>query len=73
MTRPRIVTTWPVRGLVAPLPWIAAMPVTVAAGQAAALDFALRTQAVTLNTVVTVGYTNQERRDISGAVSSVTD
>jgi TonB-linked SusC/RagA family outer membrane protein len=47
--------------------------VAVTSGQATAVNFGLQAQAVTLNTVVTVGYTNQERRDISGAVSSVTD
>jgi TonB-linked SusC/RagA family outer membrane protein len=47
--------------------------VAVVAGQPATLTFALQSQAVTLNSVVTVGYTNQERRDISGAVASVTD
>ena len=47
--------------------------VTVLAGQTATADFALQTQAITLNTVVAVGYTDQETRDISGAVASVTD
>ena len=47
--------------------------VAVVGGQPATLNFTLRSQAITLNSVVTVGYTNQERRDISGAVSSVSD
>ena len=47
--------------------------VAVAADGAATANFALQTQVITLNTVVAVGYTDQETRDISGAVSSVTD
>ncbi|HVE78254.1 MAG TPA: SusC/RagA family TonB-linked outer membrane protein [Gemmatimonadaceae bacterium] len=47
--------------------------VMVAPGQTATLNFGLNAQAITLNTIVSVGYTNQERRDISGAVASVTD
>jgi hypothetical protein len=48
-------------------------PVSVAAGQASAVTFQVASVAAALDAVVTVGYTNQERRDISGAVSSVTD
>jgi TonB-linked SusC/RagA family outer membrane protein len=47
--------------------------VVVAGGQTTDVSFGLVAQAITLNTVVAVGYTNQERRNISDAVSSVTD
>ena len=50
----------------------ATQSITVVAGQPANATFTLQAQALTLDAVVTVGYTNQERRDISGAVSSVT-
>ena len=45
--------------------------VTVVAGQPATADFSLTATVVSLDAVVAVGYTNQARRDISGAVSSV--
>jgi TonB-linked SusC/RagA family outer membrane protein len=45
--------------------------VIVADGVAATANFGLEAQAVTLSTVVTVGYTSEARRDISGAVASV--
>lgn len=46
-------------------------PVTVAAGQVATLDVQLTAAATQLTTVAVVGYTNEARRDISGAVTSV--
>jgi TonB-dependent SusC/RagA subfamily outer membrane receptor len=46
-------------------------PVTVAAGQVATLDFQLAAAATQLTAVAVVGYTNEARRDISGAVASV--
>jgi TonB-linked SusC/RagA family outer membrane protein len=45
--------------------------VTVAADQAATANFQLQAEAIGLDAVVVVGYTTQERRDISGAVASV--
>ena len=45
--------------------------VAVVAGQPTTVDFLLEPAAITLDQVVAVGYTNQARRDISGAVSSV--
>ncbi|HEX8694811.1 MAG TPA: TonB-dependent receptor [Longimicrobium sp.] len=45
--------------------------VTVAAGQTATASFRLQTSAVQLQEVVAVGYGQQRRRDITGAVSSV--
>ena len=45
--------------------------VTVVAGQPTVVDFSLAATVVSLDAVVAVGYTNQARRDISGAVSSV--
>ena len=49
------------------------LPVTVAAGQPATANFQVASVATALDAVVTVGYTNQARRDISGAVASVSD
>src|SRR5688572_27954423 len=46
--------------------------VVVIAGQTVTVDFALTTQAVRLSEVVAVGYGTQLRRDITGAVASVT-
>jgi len=46
--------------------------VVVIAGQTVTIDFALTTQAVRLSEVVAVGYGTQLRRDITGAVASVT-
>lgn len=45
--------------------------IAVTPGQTATANFALEATVVTLDAVVAVGYTNQARRDISGAVSSV--
>jgi TonB-dependent starch-binding outer membrane protein SusC len=45
--------------------------VSVAAGQTAALTFRLAAQAVALESIVAVGYGEQRRRDVTGAVSSV--
>lgn len=45
--------------------------VTVAAGQTATVNVALRGQAVLLQDVVVVGYGEQERRDVTGSVASV--
>jgi len=47
-------------------------PVTVVAGQSATLNFRLAQQAVTLNTIVSIGYGTQERRTVTAAVSTVT-
>ena len=49
----------------------AAQSVTVA-GQPVNVDFRLAAAATQLTTVVTVGYTNEQRRDVSGAVATVT-
>jgi TonB-linked SusC/RagA family outer membrane protein len=46
-------------------------PATVVAGQAATVDFQLTASAVQLQGVVTVGYGTQERRTVTGAVSSI--
>ena len=46
--------------------------VAVAEGQTLALNFQLLTQMVQLEAVVAVGYGNQLRRDLTGAVSTVT-
>jgi TonB-linked SusC/RagA family outer membrane protein len=46
-------------------------PVTVPAGQVATLDFTLTASVTELSTVAVVGYTQEARRDISGAVASV--
>ena len=46
--------------------------VQVTDGQTAQRDFALRTQAVALETVVAMGYGTQLARSVSGAVSTVT-
>jgi TonB-linked SusC/RagA family outer membrane protein len=45
--------------------------VTVADGQTATADFVLAAQATALQEVVAVGYTNETRRTITGAVASV--
>ncbi|MGZ8492304.1 MAG: SusC/RagA family TonB-linked outer membrane protein [Gemmatirosa sp.] len=46
--------------------------VTVADGQTATADFQLTASATQLSAVSVVGYTNEQRRDISGAVTTVT-
>lgn len=46
--------------------------VSVVAGQTTTADFALRALAVQLDEVVTIGYGTAERRDLTGAISSVT-
>lgn len=46
-------------------------PVTVATGQVATLDFQLTVAPTTLSAVQVVGYTNEARRDVSGAVTTV--
>jgi len=45
--------------------------VTVADGQSLGVDFALRTQAVQLETVVSVGYGTRTSREVTGAVTAV--
>jgi TonB-linked SusC/RagA family outer membrane protein len=45
--------------------------VTVSAGQVTTLDFALAPQALLLSEVVSIGYGSQTRRDLTGAVSTV--
>jgi TonB-linked SusC/RagA family outer membrane protein len=45
--------------------------VTVAAGQTATVTLGLRSSAVLLQDVVVIGYGEQERRDVTGAVASV--
>jgi TonB-linked SusC/RagA family outer membrane protein len=45
--------------------------VTVANGQTAAADFALETQALSLEGVVAVGYGTQRKRDVTGAIGSL--
>ena len=47
------------------------LPVTVAAGQTATINFRLTASAVELEGVVAVGYGTQQRRDVTGAVASV--
>jgi len=47
-------------------------PVTVLPDQEATLDFALTPQAMQLEEVVAIGYGTTERRELTGAVSSVT-
>jgi TonB-linked SusC/RagA family outer membrane protein len=47
------------------------MPVTVTGGQTATLDFALAVQALQLEGMVTVGYGTQSRREVTGAVSTL--
>lgn len=49
----------------------ATRPVTVAAGQAAVVDFAMTAQAVGLSEIVVTGYGEQRAGDITGAVTSV--
>jgi TonB-linked SusC/RagA family outer membrane protein len=46
--------------------------VVVRANETATADFVLRPVAVSLNEVVTIGYGTQRRRDLTGAVGSVT-
>jgi TonB-linked SusC/RagA family outer membrane protein len=46
--------------------------VVVPAGQTVTLNFDLKSQAVLLSEVVSVGYGTQNRRDVTGAVSTVT-
>lgn len=46
--------------------------VVVRANETATVDFTLRQVAVSLNEVVTIGYGTQRRRDLTGAVGSVT-
>lgn len=48
-----------------------AREVTVEAGETATLDFALETSAMQMDEVVAVGYGEQQRRDVTGSVSSV--
>jgi len=50
----------------------ATLPVTVVADEAATVDFSLAPVATTLTTQVVVGYTTQQRRDVSDAVAGVT-
>jgi TonB-linked SusC/RagA family outer membrane protein len=45
--------------------------VTVEAGETATLDFALQSSAMQMDEVVAVGYGEQQRRDVTGSVSSV--
>jgi TonB-linked SusC/RagA family outer membrane protein len=45
--------------------------VAVADGQTAAADFALRGQAISLEGVVAVGYGTQRKRDVTGAIGSL--
>jgi TonB-dependent SusC/RagA subfamily outer membrane receptor len=47
-------------------------PVTVASGQTATVSITLTRTALELNPVVVVGYGEQERRTVTGAVSTVT-
>jgi len=47
-------------------------PITVLPDQEATLDFALTPQAMQLEEVVAIGYGTTERRELTGAVSSVT-
>ena len=47
-------------------------PVTVLPDQEVTVDFALRAQATQLEEVVAIGYGTTERRELTGAVSSVT-
>src|SRR5207247_9426865 len=47
-------------------------PVTVLPDQEATLDFALTPQATQLEEVVAIGYGTAQRRELTGAVSSVT-
>ena len=49
----------------------ATQPVTVAAGQTATVNFQLAPTAVQLQGVVTTGYGTQERRTVTGAISSI--
>jgi len=51
----------------------ATQPVTVAVDQTVTADLQISAVATTLTTQVVVGYTTQQRRDVSDAVSSVTD
>jgi TonB-linked SusC/RagA family outer membrane protein len=46
-------------------------PVTVTAGQVATVTVTVVAAPTTLTALVTVGYTNEQRRDVTGAVSSV--
>jgi TonB-linked SusC/RagA family outer membrane protein len=46
--------------------------VTVTAGQTVAADFSMHEVAVRLSEVVSIGYETQSRRDLTGAVASVT-
>lgn len=48
-----------------------AADIAVTAGQTATADFALQPVAVALNEVVVIGYGTQVRRDVTGAVASV--
>jgi TonB-linked SusC/RagA family outer membrane protein len=45
--------------------------VVVAAGETTTLDFQLQAQAVELEAVVAIGYTTVQRKDVTGAVASV--
>ena len=45
--------------------------VTVEAGETATLDFALQSSAMQMDEIVAVGYGEQQRRDVTGSVSSV--
>src|SRR5439155_16847357 len=47
-------------------------PVTVVADQDSTVDFALTPRPTELEEVVAIGYGSTERRDLTGAVSSVT-
>jgi len=49
------------------------VPVSVAADQTVTADLQITAVATTLTTQVVVGYTTQQRRDVSDAVASVTD
>jgi TonB-linked SusC/RagA family outer membrane protein len=50
-----------------------ARSVTIVTGQTASVDFSLVPQAVTLEGVVAVGYGTQQRKDITGSVSSISE
>ena len=51
----------------------ATLPVTVAAGQTATLDFRLSPAAISLEGVVAIGYGERRIRDVTGAVDAVSE
>jgi len=63
--------TYSVRAMVIGYSTATVENVSVAAGQSVTVNFALQSQAIALEGLVAVGYGTQQRRDITGSISSI--